>query len=697
MNYKDNQLVKAQDLWFKGILQDVKKSKTALQPIFECFTNALEAIKMKQNFDVDFKGEIVIKIYTIETTETNTEFCSLSVTDNGIGFSDEEFERFNTYKRTDKGFKNLGSGRIQFVHYFNSTTVKSVFEQDGKYFEREFVVSKRDEFLSQNAIVNHKYCKETDLSNSETTVTFAALLENSSIYNDLNENTLKVKLLEHYIPYFCYNKDNLPKIIIEFYIHANKKGKTTISLFDVPKKDDSKIVSLQYSRKSAINIEKIDKTENFTIDGFKISNNLQKENKLNLVSKGEIIEDSGIYLKSLASKDIVDGNNYLFLVSSNYIDARDTNMRGVLNIPSKEKFFSDAFANEEEIFLEDIQEEVNKTVNAMYPEIEKAKQKHFEDYTKLKKMFLLDDETEQEIGFCINDNETDILNKFYVAEAKKAATLDVSIKSAVDQLNRLDTTASNYLDELTKEVEKLVKTIPLQNKKSLTHYVARRKLVLELLEKVLDKKLEVQQSGREKNEALIHDLLFQRGNNNPENSDLWIINEEFIYFKGSSNIALSQVKNNGEKIFKDDFSAEEEKYLQSLGENRKIKKPDVLLFPEEGKCIIIEFKAPDVNVSDHLTQIDKYASLIRNYTNDKMQITTFYGYLLGENIEPRDVLGAVSSYEESYQFDYLFRPSTKVFGFNNRSNGSIYTEVIKYSTLLERAKQRNKIFIDKLQ
>ncbi|MBP9581097.1 MAG: BMC domain-containing protein, partial [Ignavibacterium sp.] len=117
----------------------------------------------------------------------------------------------------------------------------------------------------------------------------------------------------------------------------------------------------------------------------------------------------------------------------------------------------------------------------------------------------------------------------------------------------------------------------------------------------VDKKLDVQQSGREINEALIHDVLFQQGDNNPENSDLWIINEDFIYFKGSSNIVLSQVEIEGEKLFKEEFTAEEEKYLRSLGENRKIKKPDVLLFPEEGKCIIIEFKAPDVNVSDHLT------------------------------------------------------------------------------------------------
>ena len=41
-----------------------------------------------------------------------------------------------------------------------------------------------------------------------------------------------------------------------------------------------------------------------------------------------------------------------------------------------------------------------------------------------------------------------------------------------------------YSEELKKEVEELVRTIPLQNKTSLTHYVARRKLVLDLFDKI---------------------------------------------------------------------------------------------------------------------------------------------------------------------------------------------------------------------
>jgi len=696
MSYKDNQFIIAQDLSFVGVLQDIKKSKS-LSPIFECFTNALEAIRIKQKIAPKHKGEVFLKIYASETIVQSIELNSISITDNGIGFNDEEFKRFNTFKLTNKGFKNLGSGRIQYVHYFDTTTIKSVFEREGKYFEREFVVSKREDFLKQNAIVKHRICKETSATTTGTTVVFSTLLENSGIYNDLNENTLKEKILERYIHYFCYNKTKLPKIKIEFYVQSILKGESTISQIDIPSIDKSKNISIQYSKKIITGVEKIERTEDFTIDAFKVSKKLLKENKLNLVSKGEVIEESDVTLQSLSSSDIVKGNKYLFLVSSNYIDARDTNLRGILKIPTKESFEKDLFANQEEILVEDIQAELNNSINSMYPEIEEVKQKHQEGLAKLKEMFLLDDETAKDINISINDSETDILKKFYEAEAKKEASIDASIKESIDNLDNLDTRNPNYEEELEKEINRLVRSIPMQNKKTLTHYVARRKLVLDLLDKILCRKLQVQQQKENYDEALIHNLLFQKGSTDTETSDLWIISEDFIYFKGSSEKQLSKLEIDGVKVFKDKFTEEEERYLTSLGENRKIKRPDILLFPEEGKCIIIEFKAPHVNAKDHLTQIDTYANLIRNYTNDKFQITTFYGYLLGESIESRDVRGAVSTFEESYQFDYLFRPAAKVVGFDDRIDGSIYSEVIKYSTLLARARQRNKIFIEKLK
>src|SRR5690554_5398774 len=128
----------ANDLSFTGVLHDIKKSSTSLSPIFEAFTNALESIKLKKNSENNFNnGKIVISIFTNELTDKTSEFRALEIFDNGLGFNEKEFKRFNTFKDNSKGYKNLGSGRIQYVHFFDKTLIKSTFKEDGKFFDRE--------------------------------------------------------------------------------------------------------------------------------------------------------------------------------------------------------------------------------------------------------------------------------------------------------------------------------------------------------------------------------------------------------------------------------------------------------------------------------------------------------------------------------------------------------------------------------
>lgn len=700
MPYPDNEYITTRDLLFQGVLHDIKKSRTALQPIFEAFTNALEAIKIREKIEKGFKGKVLLKINAVETTSENPEFHNLSIEDNGIGFNEEEFQRFNIYKDFTKGFKNLGSGRIQYVHYFENTVVRSIFEINGISYEREFVVSKKDTFLKQNAIVFHRHCKVSEAKDTGTVITFNTLLEHSGTYNGLTENSLKAELLARYIHYFCHEKNNLPEIEIEYYVQSKIKGKNSISESDIPNIEKSEPLSLQYSKISTDgrSIEKLNKTEEFVIDSFKISKEILKQNDLKLVSKGEIIDESGISLKNLAEGDHINGFKYLFLVSSEYIDKRDTNIRGQLNIPNKESYAKslNLYTNEE-ILLEEIQEGLNTTIDKMYPEIEEVKQKHEEQFEELKEMFLLDEQTAKNISISINDTEIKILEKFYEAEAKKIASIDACIKDSIDNLNNLDTTKEDYLEKLEEEIKKIVKVIPRQNKVSLTQYVARRKLVLELFNKILTKQLSIQIKGeRNIDEKLLHNLIFQQSASNPDESDLWLVNEDFIYFKGTSEEKLRDINLKGSKLLRDILSTEEEEFRKSLNEDRYAKRPDILLFPEEGKCIIIEFKNPEVNVSEHLTQINNYATLIWNFANPEFQFNTFYGYLIGEGINTKDVRSYDSDFKEAYQFDYLYRPNKLIAGFFKDSDAALYTEVIKYSTLLQRAQRRNEIFIKKL-
>jgi hypothetical protein len=185
MSFKTDEFIVRNGLYWPEILRkDVPKSKTTLQPIFEAFTNSIEAIRDKQKLNPTFKGEITIKIFVVEgIVERSFHFKKCSILDNGIGFNEDQFERFNVFRDVRKNYKNLGSGRIQFAHYFDKSIIESVFEFEGNFFKRVFYVSKGEDFLKHNAIVYHKECIKVDLNETKPSITFSDLLEKNETYN----------------------------------------------------------------------------------------------------------------------------------------------------------------------------------------------------------------------------------------------------------------------------------------------------------------------------------------------------------------------------------------------------------------------------------------------------------------------------------------------------------------------------------
>lgn len=703
--------VEAKGIRYDGTLPKIKKNKALLQPIFEAFTNALESIKIlkKRHNILSTEDGIVIEIFftkNLPNIKENCSFKKIQITDFGIGFDDEEFGRIKDLNDNRKGYSNKGSGRVQFLHTFEKTEVRSFYRDSASktgFKQRIFTLSKSEPFLSKNAIIRLEEGNEEDIkiNNSSTSIVFRDVLlpDDEVFFKGMTAEKLKESLISQYLAYFCENKLELPKIKIKTFVDDEVEDELEITLDDIPTPDKEENIDIHYSKMNGTAIEKVQNKEIFNLKAFKINQSKLDKNGLKLISKGEIAKD--IRLESLLPNDQIDGNRYLFLLSGDYINSKDGDTRGEIAIVTESEFKKmdrDLFLNDEEILMDDIEEKANSKILEMYEEIRNRKEEKEKNIDELEEMFLLNHKTINSLRnkISINDSDDEILKKVYKADVEILAERDAKIRQQLKELEKLDTNSQDYEDKLKSQVNEFVKAIPLQNKVALTQYVARRKLVLDLFDKILSKQLESLKNGGRIDEDVMHNLIFQQSSDDPESSDLWLIEEDFIYFQGFSNKALSQIQINSKKIFKDSFSTEEERYLNSLGEKRLDRKPDILLFPDEGKCIIVEFKAPDVNASKHLTQIDAYASLIRNHTIDEFEINTFYGYLIGENIEDRDVRGAVSSFEHSYHLDYWFKPSTKVTGFDNRKDGSIYTEVIKYSTLLQRAKKRNRIFIDKI-
>jgi hypothetical protein len=696
---------------YKGRIQKIPPSKDKLRPVYEAFINSYEAIRDIAN------GKIVISMQLNKTlfSEKNEdlEFDSITIEDNGVGFNDEEFTRFLNLDDTSKGLGNKGSGRIQFIHYFEKAEYESVFEDTSSstgFRRRGFTLSKNDAFLQNNAIVRldkEEECAATAsytiLKLSNPLETNAQKQENRGYYKSLPEEDLKDNIKNKFLALFCDNRNNLPEIKLQRTITGvpDSPNAKTITKQDIPDVDKSEDINVFYSK---INMEgKVEKStdaEMLNLKSFKINQSELPKNSIKLVSKGEIAK--GIKLDSIAPDDLIEGNRYLFLLSGSVINNADADTRGNLHIPTeaefKKSFGEPNLFPEEIVTIDEIREAANEKINTLYPEIvEHAEQKRIK-IESLKEMFLLNDETIARANIKPADDEAIALEKIYKADSEIVAKKDIEIKRRIDKLNELTPNRAEYQEQLDNEVKELTKVIPLQNRTSLTQYIARRKMVLELFQKILDREIDNLRSGGRIDENILHNLIFKQASAKPEESDLWLINEEFIYFKGMSERLLQDLQYEGKNIFKDEkkLSEDEKNYRLKQSGDANLKRTDILLFPKEEKCIIIELKAPEIDVAEHLNQISKYASLINNLSKDTFNFTTYYGYLIGENIDIDAIEDSDTDFKSAHSLNYIFRPYKRIAGKFGKSDGALYTEIIKYSTLLDRAKLRNKIFIDKL-
>ena len=687
-----NRFVAYQGLRWSGILKGISKSQNPFQPLFEAFTNSLESIRMRQAIRESFQPYITITLnFNSDLGAEGTDLHSINIIDNGIGFDSQNFNRLKTFKDDTKGFNNRGSGRIQLIHSFQLVNYKSFYNEEGEIYFREFTLSKMKRFIDNNSIIyniqepilqqpNEEIKTELELLNPIT--------KDGKEFAKYSVDDIKKILINHYILAFCNIKASLPQIQIIYCIGGHEQERVSITAEDIP--DPTR-------RDIFIDVPMCKISEN--ILPYKINQENLTTSEIKITSKGEISDSTKIKLTCIDPYAILDNCRYLFLLSSDYFDKLEGDERGNIEIIDKTEFKKRAKSQgyiENQIVINDIQEAVNNKASEIYTEISVKNEEFKNTLEKLKEDYLLSDEALSEVS--LGDSLDDVFKKAYNYDAKLMASQTASYEKSIQSLESLNPASETYQEHLSNIVNDFVKSLPLQNRATLSKYVARRKMVIELMGKILKRMTEAQETAkRNEDEKLLHNLILKQHSENPLNSDLWLINEEYMYFKGTSESQLSKVTIDGKKVFKNDFDAEEQRYLTSLGENRMKMRTDVLLFPSEGKCVIIEFKNPDVNVSDCLNQITKYAYFLRNFTKPEFKFVTFYGYLIGESVEKRDVRSADGDFIAAPNLDYIFRPRKNIPDDSGTNiDGSLYMEVLKFSVLKERAEIRNKAFIDRI-
>lgn len=702
----------------RGALRVVHKAGNKLAPIFEAFTNAWEAIEEKYQQNLE-SGQININLFFIYIDSQKLKsFKSIEIVDNGIGFTESNYARFNDLFNGTKGKGNRGSGRLQYVHSFEDVRFESIYLDNGSVFSRIFHYNKQN---GKNFIGDALFTKAPNEKQTGTRVTMSQLKSQSdqTYYDSLSIEQLKISLIIQYL--FKFSGHSFPKITINFFYNDKLKETQNIDLKDIPTPANTVQLEVAYQKPVLQEIknkggetnntpkviwESTTEAAQLQATNFVLPSSVTSGNKITLYSQNTAIQDLS-FPDIFKSKETIGNSHFLTAIQGKYLDSLPIadESRSKLQFPDKHNIEQETLQNslfpsdEKYIFLEDVKDSVRQSLTKFYPSLKTVLDERNANVNSIVKTFNISDDTQRKTNLELGDISTQkILEKFYITEAQKKSKKDAEIKQIYDTVCDLNPSDEQYFEKLKWKSKELLNLIPQQNSEDLSLYIARREMVIALLDKILSKETTIQKQWnkneiRKQTEELLHNLLFRKYQSTvPTNSDLWILNEDFIYFSGHSEIALKDIKIDNETLFRENLEAEIQNYGIKIPVERR---PDICLFPEEGKCVLIELKAPETDAKDYLLQIQRYARLIANCSKEKFQINQFYGYLIIENINEYDTGG----FQPGIQEGTWFHPSETLYGIKDESKivkGVLYQEIIKWSALLERASKRNRKFAELL-
>ncbi len=640
--------------------------------------NSIQSINLKFKKNVD-KGKITIKINRYPQDENTLDikpFKSVIVIDNGEGFTDLNFESFETphsHKNADV-FGCKGMGRFTCLAAFNKMEIFSTYRDVNEIKTRNF------SFDIENEV---QKIDEIDEQPKEGTLIKLYNYRDANVRegSKIAVEVFAEKLSSHCLIYYLEKK--LPEIIIEDD-HLEEPISLSSTYIELAKEKERKF-SL--------------KNNDFKIYILTSSNAKRRIHYLHFCANSREIGDG----KNLATVDTVFNypltkngkHSYLDVyIVSDFLNKNINSTRNNLNLPSG------LFADNNTITINDIENEVAQLLKEKFEEvvltakaksIEKTKSFISEKGLEYQR-YLGREDILSKIPPHASEEEIDVILHKFAYEEKK------TIVKNLDEFIRTD---SAKLDQsLYEKLENNLRNKTAFDRDSLSEYMLRRKVVLQ----VFDKFLELDEKGEYKLEEHIHNLIIPMGiSGNPTQlgHNLWILDERFF----SYNFVASDIP------------------LSKISTRNSTKEPDVLLWQDGtnilnkptlyanapsghlGSLVVFEFKRPGetahqknkTNYHWLLSElVEKYFDALIYGDNKKSQsgktivvekTTPKFGYIIVDVIHPD-----LKTYNKEKGFNET--PYGTLFKIIPALN--LHIEVITFHQLIEQANQRHKPFFDRL-
>lgn len=643
-------------------------------PLFEAIINSIQAIEDAQ----EQNGVISIRLIRdeaaplFESDKGSADITGFEIVDNGIGFDDNNYSAFSisdtTYK-ADRGGK--GIGRFVWLVAFDEVEIKSIFRSGESWKERTF------KFIAQGEGVVPGETLDTTKSIRETVVRLRGFKEKFRHTAPKKIETIGAYITEHCLEYLI--RPNPPRLTL--IDDATSERVDLNDIFEKEMAQNAKTASFAVADRQ------------FRILHVRLYSTHIKDHQLHYCANSRAVKSDKIHgrvpdlakrLRDLEGREFV----YASYLDSDLLDSTVNQERTDFSLSSEEgNLFASGitWSQVRDSALEQIKDYLAPFTKPVREEKEQRIERFVSTEGPMYRPILK--YVENEIGLLdpeIDDDELDI--KLY----KAYHDLQVKLRAEGKELMNVQDCSYQDFNQFAAQYEEYFTKVGDSNQADLARYVFHRRLVLEFLQKLLA----LQPDGKHSLESRVHQLIFPMGATSEQvpfdRHNLWLLDERLAYHRF--------------------LASDKQLRVTSPLVNGSQKELDLIVFDKacafssapDGpfqSITIIEFKRPMrtsySNDDNPFDQVMEYIEEIRKgkaRTVDGRDVPIsdgihFYCYIVADKTEKLE--------QQAYKAELEKTPDNQGF-FGYKKHYRAYIEFISYTKLLTDAKQRNRVFFDKM-
>jgi hypothetical protein len=671
------------DLDLKGRIGNTKLPlSNGLHPLFEAISNSIHAIEEAK----EKKGIIEVEVVRLTPTQglygedssTNQPIVGFVVQDNGIGFTDANFQAFKTSDSTRKKTKGgKGVGRFLWLKAFDKVEIESIYEQGGTYYKRTF------EFQLTEKGVDKEQVASVDATLRKTTVRLTGFKPDFRQHQSCPKSAVTIarRIVEHFLESFILDK--CPKITVcdnteQTDLDLNRLFTTEMRLDVVGKDFQIKGQKFHISHVRLLAPQELQHSLSFCAHKRSVKTEVLSKILPNLETA--LTEPEG-------EKKFI----YAGYVSGPLLDGCVNSERTRFDILDQT---ADTLLENELGWQDILDAAVTKAKDVLEPftrplnEAKKERIKTFVVTEAPQYRPLLKHKAEQ-----IDSLRSNLTNDQLDVELYKIGQgWDLELRAEYRKLlAEKDETATSQ-EEFRQRYERFLEEWNESGISKLARYVVHRKATLDFLEE----RRGLKDDEKYHLENAIHEIVFPLKKTTEdvriENMNLWIIDEKLAYH----------------------YFLASDKPLNQIGDTIEVDsedRPDLLIFnrpfvfadsgPPFSAIVIIEFKRParndysDKEEKNPILQVYDYIGLLKDgKAKDRRGVPInmpdhlpIYAYIVC------DLTPTLQKQAKDYQLTKT-PDSLGYFGYHKEYGA--YIEIISFDKLLDDAKRRNKILFDKL-